>query len=192
MSQLELLAKVAQTLAEADVAYMVTGSLASSLQGEPRFSHDVDLVVALNEQHAVALLRAFPPPKYYLSEPAMITAISKRQMFNLLDVTEGEKIDFWLLTDEPFDRARFARRQRDEIDQVPVYVSSPEDTILAKLRWAKLCGGSEKQFTDARQVYEFQRPILNLDYINEWIERLGVQELWNRLRSEAKSHDFED
>ena len=77
-------------------------------------------------------------------------------MFNLLDVTEGEKIDFWLLTDEPFDRARFARRQRDEIDRVPVYVSSPEDTILAKLRWAKMCGGSEKQFTDARQVYEFQ------------------------------------
>jgi len=192
MSQLELLAKVAQTLDEAGVKYMVTGSLASSLQGEPRFSHDVDLVVALDEQHAAPLLRAFPPPKYYLSEPAMITAISKRQMFNLLDVTEGEKIDFWLLTEEPFDRARFGRRQRDEIDQVPVYVSSPEDTILAKLRWAKMCGGSEKQFTDARQVYEFQRPILNLDYMNEWIERLDLQELWTRLQNEAKPHDFPD
>jgi hypothetical protein len=31
-------------------------------------------------------------------------------------------------------------------------VSSPEDTILAKLRWAKLLGGSEKQITDALRV----------------------------------------
>ena len=28
-------------------------------------------------------------------------------------------------------------------------VSTPEDTILAKLRWARRYGGSEKQFTDA-------------------------------------------
>jgi hypothetical protein len=186
MSQQELLAKVTNTLAEAGVAYMVTGSLASSLQGQPRSSHDVDLVVALNEKHAAAMLLAFPPPRYYLSESAMAAAIAKRQMFNLLDVTGGEKIDFWMLTDEPFDRARFGRRQPDEIDEVPVYVSSPEDTILAKLRWAELCGGSEKQFTDARQVYEFQHAILNLAYINEWVERLNLHELWARLQSEAK------
>jgi len=35
-----------------------------------------------------------------------------------------------------------------------IWVSSPEDTILAKLRWANLSGGSEKQFIDALRVYE--------------------------------------
>jgi hypothetical protein len=186
MSQSELLTKVAQTLSDAGIEYMITGSVASSLQGEPRSSHDIDLVVALNEKHAAVLLRAFPPPEFYLSEPAMMTAIAKRQMFNLLHVTGGDKVDFWLLTDEPFDRARFSRRQWNEFRDRPVCVSSPEDTILAKLRWAKMCGGSEKQFTDARQVYEFQHAILNLKYINEWVEQLNLQELWSQLQSEAK------
>ena len=49
-----------------------------------------------------------------------------------------------------------------------------------------MCGGSEKQFTDARQVYEFQHAILNLVYMNEWVERLALQELWSRLKDEAK------
>ena len=29
-------------------------------------------------------------------------------MFNLLALTEGDKVDFWILTEEPFDRSRFA------------------------------------------------------------------------------------
>jgi len=28
---------------------------------------------------------------------------------------------------------------------VPVFVASPEDTIVAKLEWSKLAGGSQRQ-----------------------------------------------
>lgn len=31
---------------------------------------------------------------------------------------------------------------------IPMKVSSPEDTILMKLRWSELSGGSEKQYID--------------------------------------------
>ena len=47
MSQQELLTRVLATLDGAGIDYMVTGSVVSSLQGEPRATHDVDLVVAL-------------------------------------------------------------------------------------------------------------------------------------------------
>jgi len=47
MSQQELLAKVVSVLESLGVDYMVTGSLASSIQGEPRSTHDIDLVVAI-------------------------------------------------------------------------------------------------------------------------------------------------
>lgn len=190
MSQQELLAKATEVLTAAGIDYMVTGSMASSVQGEPRFSHDIDLVVALKREHISVLLRHFPPPDYYLSEPAMIAAIDQRQMFNVLAVNGGEKIDFWMLTQEPFDQSRFARRQWAEIDELRVSVSSPEDTILAKLRWAKLCGGSEKQFTDALRVYELQQPVLDFAYLEDWIERLELQALWARLKSEAGPPDL--
>ena len=165
---------------------MVTGSIASSLQGEPRASHDIDLVVGIEMAAAEALLRAFPAPRYYLSETAVRDALREKTTFNLLDTIEGDKIDFWLLTDEPFDASRFARRQVMGLFGIPVAVSAPEDTILAKLRWSRLSGGSEKQFIDAFRVYELQYPVLNQAYLEQWAARLQVQELWARLCEEAE------
>ena len=54
MSQQELLTKVVQALDAAGIEYMVTGSVVSSLQGEPRATHDIDLVVDLNVEGSVA------------------------------------------------------------------------------------------------------------------------------------------
>jgi hypothetical protein len=91
-----------------------------------------------------------------------------------------------MLTDDPFDRSRFARKRVEVVFGTPIQVSAPEDTILAKLRWAKLSGGSEKQFTDALRVYELQRPQLDLPYVSEWAARLGVEEEWRRLQAGAE------
>jgi hypothetical protein len=134
----------------------VTGSVASSLQGEPRSTHDIDLVVAIESADVEKLVKAFPPPGFYLDEGSIMDAINSQGMFNLIEINSGDKVDFWLLTNEPFDRSRFARKYAEEVVGMRINVSSPEDTILAKLRWAKLCGGSEKQCTDALRVYEVQ------------------------------------
>jgi hypothetical protein len=102
------------------------------------------------------------------------------------DVTTGiTKVDFWLLTEDPFDRSRFARRYHEEVLDMRIAVSSPEDTILMKLRWAKMSGGSEKQFTDAVRVYEVQHEKLDQQYLREWVLKLGVEQEMARLRSEA-------
>ena len=50
-----LIRKVIQTLEDAGIEYMVTGSVVSSLQGEPRSTHDIDLVVVLRESAAQKL-----------------------------------------------------------------------------------------------------------------------------------------
>ena len=69
---------------------------------------------------------------------------------------------------------------------IRMQVSSPEDTILAKLRWAKLSGGSERQFTDALRVYEVQFGKLDLNYMERWVKKLDVESLWKRLKEEAE------
>src|ERR1051326_7691729 len=114
MSQQELLKQVVQALTAAGIEYMVTGSVASSLQGEPRASHGIDLVVAIALANIPKLIGAFPPPDFYLSEEAIRDALKHRSMFNLLRIADGVKVDFWLLTEEPFDQARFARRRFEQ------------------------------------------------------------------------------
>lgn len=187
MSQQELLKHVVQSLVSAGIDYMVTGSIASSLQGEPRLTHDIDLVVIVSPDAVRKLVAAFPLPVYYLSEEAIQDAIRQQSMFNLLCLNDGEKVDFWLLTDEPFDHSRFARKRVETVLGIQFNVSSPEDTILAKLRWAKLSGGSEKQFTDSLRVFEVQGDRLDLEYLHHWVKQLDVDDLWQRLQAEAEA-----
>ena len=93
-----------------------------------------------------------------------------RGMFNVLNLNDGNKIDFWMLTDEPFDRSRFARRLRYNVAGVDVAVSSPEDTIWMKLKWSESAGGSQQQFGDARHIYERHRGVLDTAYIEGWVQ----------------------
>ncbi len=185
MSQQELLKKVVRTLEQLDIGYMVSGSIVSSLQGEPRSTHDIDIVVNLPNSKVHALAAAFPPPAYYLDEDAVADAVACRGMANLVDTESGDKVDFWLLTEDPFDCSRFARRYHEEVLDMRIAVSSPEDTILMKLRWSKMSGGSEKQFTDAVRVYEVQHEKLDQQYLREWALKLGVEQEMARLKSEA-------
>ncbi len=91
-----------------------------------------------------------------------------------------------MLTDSPFDQSRFARRRTIKFDGVEIDFSSPEDTILMKLKWAMDSGGSEKQFHDALRVFEVHASVLNRNYLDQWVTELAVSELWNRLLSEAQ------
>jgi hypothetical protein len=185
MSQSELLKKTIAVLEAAGIPYMLTGSFVSSLQGEPRLTHDIDLVVAITPKDAKSLVAAFGPPDYYLDELAVEEAIRRKNQFNLLDVTGGDKVDFWILTDDPFDQSRFARRYAEDFEGQRIFVSRPEDTILMKLQWGRMSGGSEKQFGDARSVYELQKRRLDIPYIEQWMRALGLWESWERLKREG-------
>jgi len=84
MSQPELLKLVITMLDDAGIAYMLTGSLASSLQGEPRATHDIDIVIAVRIDPGDAARRlkaAFHEPEFYLDEEAARDAIAARAMF---------------------------------------------------------------------------------------------------------------
>lgn len=100
MSQQALLARVVAALEATGVPYMATGSIVSSIQGETRSSHDIDIVVAIPPDGARRLLEALPPPDFYLDPVAVHHAVDRRDMFNLIEPATGEKVDFWPVTND--------------------------------------------------------------------------------------------
>jgi hypothetical protein len=168
---------------------MLTGSLVSSLQGEPRSTHDLDFVVVLDRESAGAFTREMEKTGCHLDEDSVLQAIDSAGTFNLIDPRHGMKVDFWLLTDDPFDRSRLARRARERVLGMDLWVTSPEDTILAKLRWSKLSGGSRKQETDALRVYEVQYAVLDSEYLERWVVIMDLGSEWQRLLEEARPID---
>ncbi len=78
-----------------------------------------------------------------------------------------------------------ARRKRvADILGESVYIVSPEDSILSKLEWAQK-GESERQFNDAVGVAEVQWEHLDIDYLKKWAQELGLEELLEKLLTEA-------
>lgn len=166
---------------------MITGSHASSLQGQPRATHDIDLAVQLEVDAVHPLLQHFSGNQFYVSETAAMEAARTAGMFNVVNTTTGDKVDFWVVSSSSYDRERFSRRQRLRFLDYDVWVISAEDTILSKLLWARNAGGSEKQFHDALTVYAFQHGILDERYLDHWAFLLELTEQLRRVRAEARA-----
>ncbi len=62
LTEAELLRYVASVPEAAGIEYTITGSIASSLQGEPRATHALDVVVAVRESDVGTVPGAFPIP----------------------------------------------------------------------------------------------------------------------------------
>lgn len=173
-----LLRRLSATLDKADVPYMLTGSLASTLYGEPRSTQDIDLVVVLNSSTLPALLAAFPEDLYYVSEDAARDALRRQTQFNVIDLETGWKVDFILRKRRPFSLTEFERRVPREVLGVRLHVCTVEDSILSKLEWAQRSGGSERQLRDVQAMLALRRDELDVVYLANWAAVLGVEALW--------------
>ena len=187
MLQSELLKNVVKKLSEAGIEYMLTGSLVSSMQGEPRATHDIDVVISLKKADVEKFINLFSSENFYIDRESIIRAVEHKRMFNIIEITEGLKIDFWILKNDEFDQTRFSRKYLEDFEGEKIWISSPEDTILMKLYWAKISGGSEKHFTDALRVYEIQSKKLNMKYLEDWAEKLNIKDLLNKLKEKAET-----
>ncbi len=171
---------VTDILNQLEISYLMGGSLASSLLGEPRSTQDIDLVVDLDLEKVPLLLDALQP-RFYVSESAVREAIITQKSFNIIDNESLGKVDIFILKDEPFPRSEFQRKQIRVVRSETVLVlPTAEDIILQKLTWYNLGYGSEKQWRDILGVMKLQGEKLDLAYLSHWAKTLGVLESLNR------------
>ncbi len=147
----------------------------------------MDIVIEAHPAAVEALASVFGADRFYFDDLGAREALANRSMFNLIDVSTWDKIDFWAITDSPFDQSRFSRRQVVRAFGIAIAVSAPEDTILQKLKWSAASGRSEGQLRDALGVYDVQRDVIDEAYFDEWAESLGVTELLAWLRGQSCS-----
>ncbi|MBD2185587.1 hypothetical protein H6S82_19160 [Planktothrix sp. FACHB-1355] len=171
---------VADILNNLEIPYLVGGSVASSLLGEPRSTQDIDLVADLRPEKVESLIQAVQP-RFSVSETAVREAIRSQESFNLIDNESLGKIDIFILKDQPFNQAEFQRRQARVIRQDPdrvIVLPTSEDIILQKLIWYRMGRfKSEKQWRDILGVMKLQGEQLDKVYLNQWAETLQLTEL---------------
>lgn len=161
---------------------MLTGSVASAAFGAPRSTRDVDVVLDPTGEQLRFLVQQFSMPDFYADEMQALAALANRSQFNVIDSSSGWKIDFIIAEDSEYGRQAFVRRRSISIGGAFVFVASPEDVVIAKLRWAKL-GRSERQLEDVAGILFTQTGALDLAYLERWIRHFGLASEWERVRS---------
>ena len=181
MDQDELLAFVAGTLKRLGIPYLVTGSIATVLYGEPRFTNDLDIVVQLDRESALRLVAAFPDGEFYLSTEACLRAVDRGTQFNVIHPRSGLKVDFMVASMDAFDAGRFERGRRIPTrEESSAVFASPEDVILMKLVYFR-DGGSDKHLRDIAGVLRITSAV-DRSYVSRWAQRLGVAGIWEELQ----------
>jgi hypothetical protein len=189
VEQAELLRRVVEVLEEQAVTYMLVGSLASGVYGEPRLTHDIDIVVELRPEQVAPLCGAFPGPAYYVSPTAAREAVVAGGQFNVIHPASGNKIDFMIARRDAWGRSQLDRRRRELIlPDRPGYAAAPEDVIVGKL-WYYREGGSEKHLRDIAAMLQVSGHEIDRQYVDHWTKELGLSECWqavlDRLRGQA-------
>ena len=168
--------------------YLLGGSLASSMLGEPRSTVDIDIAIVLRSAD-VPVLVAGLGSEFYVDEGAVRDAVDRRTSFNAIHQPTVLKVDFFVLGDAPFDRAQLEGRRRSpalEGSGRCVFVSSPEDLILRKLDWYRQGAGvSDRQWRDVLGVLKVQAERLDLAHLRHWAAVLDLAELLERALSES-------
>jgi hypothetical protein len=176
-----LLRAIVENLDAIGIRYMVVGSFASSAHGEPRSTRDLDLVIDPSPVQLDNLLAALPPDQFYVDHDVARDALRRRSMFNVIEIETAWKLDFMIRKARPFSTEELQRRQKTTILGLEVAAATPEDTIIAKLEWAKLAA-SDRQLEDAAGIVRVSGA-LDLAYIEHWIVELGLLEQWHRVRA---------
>jgi hypothetical protein len=178
MVHAELLRYLAEVFDRLQLRYAVTGSTATSVYGEARFTNDIDVVVSLPPSGIDDFMAAFPSPGYYLSRSAVESAVVGGRQFNIIRPDSGLKVDVIVATASDFDRQRLDRsRQLPILVDRSVSFASPEDVVIKKLQYFH-DGGSEKHLRDIAGVLRVQGNRIDRDRIADWSQRLGIGEAW--------------
>lgn len=187
MQPLEHAAAIGDVLEALSIPWVLGGSLASSLYGEPRSTNDVDIALRLDPDGVPALIAAVGD-RYYLPVQALVDAARRHHSASLLELATGFKIDLFFLGDGPLDRWQLARRQLVDVTGIsrPLWVTSPADLVLRKLWWFQLGGEvSDRQWRDITTILRVQLQQLNTASLAADASEVGLHALLQRALEEA-------
>ena len=180
MNGVEATLAVVAALDALNVPYMLVGSFSTNHYGIPRSTQDADFVVELASVSVGQVARQLGP-SFRLDPQMSFETVTMTRRYVAEVASIPFKVEFFLLGSDPYDQERFRRRVQTSALGRTIWLPTPEDVIITKLRWA-LVGGRSKDRDDARDVIAVQEGRIDWDYVHTWCDRHGTRALLDEVR----------
>lgn len=174
-------------LNQAKYRYMITGSVAAMMYGEPRMTNDVDLVLFLTETKVEKLTSIFPLESFYCPPEEVLRIEANRPSdghFNLIHHASGFKADVYLAGRDPLMGWAIGNATSFDYLGERVPIAPPEYIIIKKLEYFR-DGGSEKHLRDIRAMEMISGEKIDYRLLTEKLEQQGLSQVWQEVNSES-------
>ena len=176
--EFEVLKEVISQLNQANISYLISGSVAANYYTIPRMTRDIDIVIELTRDDISQFTELFSEG-YYIEECVVEEEVRRRGMFNLIHKEYSVKVDFILHKETDFQKEMFNSKKTINIDGIPMQIISLENLILMKLLWAK-DSLSEMQLNDVKNLIKTATE-LDTTYIENWVNKLDIGHIYNKV-----------
>jgi hypothetical protein len=159
-----------RALSSTQAPYCVIGALALGLWGTPRATYDVDFLVLAQCTDPQPFLDLLHTVGFVINESwHQANPMAREVVLRLAHPTAPHFPVDLVFSSGPFDRAVLDRRRSVDFRGLTIWMSSPEDLALMKLR-----AGRPRDFDDVISIVKNPRLQLDLDYLWDWADRLGL------------------
>lgn len=180
MQEVDLFQIFSSRFQEINIAFIVSGSVASIAYGEPRVTHDIDLIIELSKNDVDKLVTIFPNGEFYLPPKEVINLEinrSSRGHFNIIHIDTGFKADVYLTGNEEFQKWAIENRRIIKVGASSLPIAPIEYVIIKKLEFYKE-GKSQKHLLDIAAMLRESGDIINGKFLEAKLEQFGLKKEW--------------
>jgi len=177
----QILYLVCDFLDNSKIDYVIVGGFAVLFYGNPRTTMDIDYVIQLGDENIPVLITFLQENGFNADEYDMRTALREKSHCTVEDKETMFRLDIKGVYSE-IDERVIRNKKRVELNDITVWIASPEDTIINKLVFAR-----EQDIKDALGILVRQYDALDIVYLEDTAKKIGVYDSLMELREKYES-----
>jgi hypothetical protein len=158
--------------------YFVTGGVASVIYGDPRFTRDVDVVLALDAPDIVRLRSSFDPADFYIPPAEMLEEEVARPTgghFNLIHARSALRADAYITAGDPLEAWAFENRQRMSVGGRDIWVAPVVYVVTRKLEYY-VASSSDRHLRDVAVMLRVSEDAIDRAELGRWLSSGELRE----------------
>ena len=160
--------------------YMVAGSVASIVYGEPRLTHDIDLILDIAADQLERVEEVFPLERFYVPPLDVLRVEQQRRQrghVNIIGLYSGFKADVYFCSCDSLHSWGLQHRRKIQVSETDLWLAPPEYVIVRKLEFFRE-GKSEKHVRDIRSMLTVSSDEIDLSLVSRFAMERGLEALW--------------